>query len=107
MARRALVDQWRHLAAAAIGICQIRRRRGAGASGGRRSRTDAGACGAAERFRCAAQTGNGSSQLIGFSMVSIFLRPLVYNVLFYLVLAFWVILGIPTYLMRSLSSMNI
>src|ERR1700730_4909766 len=107
MARRALVDQWRHLAAAAIGICQIRRRRGAGASGGRRSRADAGACGAAERFRRAAQTGNGSSQLIGFSMVSIFLRSLVYNVLFYLVLAFWVILGIPTYLMPRWAIMNI
>src|ERR1700684_303312 len=32
-------------------------------------------------------------------MVSIFLRSLVYNLLFYLVLAFWVIVGIPTYLM--------
>ena len=32
-------------------------------------------------------------------MVSIFLRSLVYNVLFYLVLAFWVIVGIPTFLM--------
>ncbi len=32
-------------------------------------------------------------------MVSIFLRSLVYHVLFYLVLAFWVIVGIPTYLM--------
>src|SRR6202046_1205268 len=32
-------------------------------------------------------------------MVSIFLRSLVYNVLFYLLLAFWVIVGIPTYLM--------
>jgi 1-acyl-sn-glycerol-3-phosphate acyltransferase len=32
-------------------------------------------------------------------MVSIFSRSLVYNVLFYLVLAFWVIVGIPTYLM--------
>lgn len=32
-------------------------------------------------------------------MVFIFLRSLVYNVLFYLVLAFWVIVGIPTFLM--------
>jgi 1-acyl-sn-glycerol-3-phosphate acyltransferase len=32
-------------------------------------------------------------------MVSIFLRSLVYNVLFYLLLAFWIIVGIPTYLM--------
>src|ERR1700689_2262748 len=32
-------------------------------------------------------------------MVSIFLRSLVYNVFFYLLLAFWVIVGIPTYLM--------
>ena len=32
-------------------------------------------------------------------MVSIFLRSLVYNVLFYLLLAFWIIIGIPTYLM--------
>jgi len=32
-------------------------------------------------------------------MPLIFLRSLIYNVLFYLVLAFWVIVGIPTYLM--------
>ncbi len=32
-------------------------------------------------------------------MVSIFLRSLVYNVLFYLLLAFWMIVGIPTFLM--------
>ncbi|HYW63974.1 MAG TPA: lysophospholipid acyltransferase family protein [Bradyrhizobium sp.] len=32
-------------------------------------------------------------------MVSIFLRSLVFNVLFYLVLAFWVIVGLPTLLM--------
>jgi 1-acyl-sn-glycerol-3-phosphate acyltransferase len=40
-------------------------------------------------------------------MVSIFVRSLVYNVLFYLVLAFWVILGIPTYLMPRSAIMNI
>ena len=39
--------------------------------------------------------GDGSSQLIGFSMVSIFLRSLVYNVLFYLLLVFWIIVAIP------------
>jgi len=32
-------------------------------------------------------------------MVSIFLRSLVYNVLFYLLLAFWVIVGLPSLLM--------
>jgi 1-acyl-sn-glycerol-3-phosphate acyltransferase len=32
-------------------------------------------------------------------MVSIFLRSLIYNVLFYLMLVFWVMVGIPTYLM--------
>jgi 1-acyl-sn-glycerol-3-phosphate acyltransferase len=32
-------------------------------------------------------------------MVFIFLRSLVYNVLFYVVLVFWVIVGIPTFLM--------
>jgi 1-acyl-sn-glycerol-3-phosphate acyltransferase len=32
-------------------------------------------------------------------MASIFLRSLVYNVLFYLVLAFWITVGIPTFLM--------
>ena len=47
----------------------------------------------------AAQAGDGSSQLIGFSMVSIFLRSLVYNVLFYLLLVFWIIVAIPTFLM--------
>lgn len=32
-------------------------------------------------------------------MVSIFLRSLVFNILFYIVLVVWVIIGIPTYLM--------
>ena len=32
-------------------------------------------------------------------MVSIFLRSLVYNVLFYLLLVFWIIVAIPTFLM--------
>jgi 1-acyl-sn-glycerol-3-phosphate acyltransferase len=32
-------------------------------------------------------------------MVSVFLRSLIYNVVFYLNLAFWVLLGIPTYVM--------
>jgi 1-acyl-sn-glycerol-3-phosphate acyltransferase len=40
-------------------------------------------------------------------MLSIFLRSLVYNVLFYLVLAFWVIVGIPTYLMPRWAIMAI
>ena len=40
-------------------------------------------------------------------MVSIFLRSLAYNVLFYLLLAFWVLLGIPTYLMPRWAIMNI
>ena len=40
-------------------------------------------------------------------MVSIFVRSLVYNVLFYLVLAFWVIAGIPTYIMPRWAIMNI
>jgi 1-acyl-sn-glycerol-3-phosphate acyltransferase len=40
-------------------------------------------------------------------MVSIFVRSLVYNVLFYLVLAFWVIVGIPTYIMPRGAIMNI
>jgi 1-acyl-sn-glycerol-3-phosphate acyltransferase len=40
-------------------------------------------------------------------MVSIFLRSLVYNVVFYLLLAFWVIVGIPTYLMPRWAIMSI
>jgi 1-acyl-sn-glycerol-3-phosphate acyltransferase len=40
-------------------------------------------------------------------MVSIFLRSLAYNVAFYLLLAFWVIVGIPTYLMPRWAIMNI
>src|SRR4030088_1211555 len=32
-------------------------------------------------------------------MVSIFLRSLVYNVLFYALLVFWIMVAIPTYLM--------
>lgn len=40
-------------------------------------------------------------------MVSIFLRSLAYNIVFYLNLAFWVLLGIPTYLMPRWAIMNI
>lgn len=32
-------------------------------------------------------------------MVSIFLRSLVFNILFYILLVVWVLIGIPTYLM--------
>src|SRR6266403_5275502 len=96
MARRAVVDEWRDLAAAAIGVCEICRRRSAGPSGRPRSRNVARDCRPADRI---AQVPQDGGQLIGFSMVSIFLRSLVYNVLFYLLLAFWVIVGIPTFLM--------
>src|SRR5437764_9868022 len=40
-------------------------------------------------------------------MISIFLRSLVYNVLFYLVLVFWMLVGIPTYAMPRWGIMNI
>src|SRR6202022_5032214 len=40
-------------------------------------------------------------------MVSIFLRSLVYNVLVYLLLAFWVIVGIPTFLMPRRGIMTV
>ena len=40
-------------------------------------------------------------------MVSIFLRSLVYNFLFYVLLAFWVIVGIPTYLMPRSAIMSV
>jgi 1-acyl-sn-glycerol-3-phosphate acyltransferase len=40
-------------------------------------------------------------------MVSIFLRSLVYNVLFYLLLAFWVIVGLPTLLMPRSASVTV
>src|SRR5947208_10600725 len=40
-------------------------------------------------------------------MVSIFLRSLVYNVLFYLVLVFWMLVGIPTVAMPRWAIMNI
>src|SRR3954452_21828660 len=40
-------------------------------------------------------------------MISIFLRSLVYNVLFYLVLVFWMLVGIPTYAMPRWAIMNI
>src|SRR5258708_31692039 len=40
-------------------------------------------------------------------MVSIFLRSLAFNVLFYLLLAFWVIVAIPTYLMPRWAILNI
>ena len=53
----------------------------------------------ADRVVAAAPAGDGSSQLIGAPMVSIFLRSLLYNVLFYLLLVFWIIVAIPTFLM--------
>ena len=40
-------------------------------------------------------------------MVSIFLRSLVFNVLFYLVLVFWIIVGIPTFLMPRAAIMTV
>jgi len=40
-------------------------------------------------------------------MVSIFLRSLIYNVLFYVMLVFWVIVGIPTFLMPRWAIMNV
>src|SRR5260370_31754802 len=99
MAGRTVVDEWRDIAAAGIGVCKIFRRRVAGASGRFRPRCDGRACGPAGRIASAAEAGDGTSQLIGFSMVSIFLRSLVYNVLFYALLVFWILVAIPTYLM--------
>lgn len=40
-------------------------------------------------------------------MLSIFVRSLIFNVLFYLLLAFWVIVGIPAFLMPRWAIMNI
>jgi 1-acyl-sn-glycerol-3-phosphate acyltransferase len=40
-------------------------------------------------------------------MALIFLRSLVYNVLFYLLLVFWVIVGIPTFLMPRWAILNV
>src|ERR1700712_428355 len=40
-------------------------------------------------------------------MTSIFVRSLIFNVLFYLLLAFWVIVGIPTYAMPRSAIMHI
>ncbi len=40
-------------------------------------------------------------------MASIFLRSLVYNVLFYLLLAFWIVVGIPTFLMPRAAIMHV
>src|SRR5438270_1726889 len=40
-------------------------------------------------------------------MTSIFLRSLVYNVLFYLLLIFWMLVGIPTFAMPRWAIMNI
>jgi len=40
-------------------------------------------------------------------MVAIFVRSLIYNVLFYLLLAFWVIVGIPTFLMPRSGIMTV
>jgi 1-acyl-sn-glycerol-3-phosphate acyltransferase len=47
----------------------------------------------------AAPAHDRSSQLTVAPMVSIFLRSLLYNVLFYLLLVCWIIVAIPTYLL--------
>src|SRR4051794_1801598 len=106
MARRTVVDQWRNTSALAIGICQIPRHRSAGASGECRLGPYSRGFGSARRSR-AAPTCDGASQLIGSSMVSIFLRSLVFNVLFYLLLVVWMIIGIPTYVMPRWAVMSI
>ena len=54
-----------------------------------------------------AQAGDGFRQLIGFSMAWIFLRSLVYNVLFYLLLVFWMVVAIPTFLMPPRAFMSV
>jgi len=40
-------------------------------------------------------------------MVAIFLRSLVYNLLFYVLLVFWIIVGIPTFLMPAQAILNV
>src|SRR3954469_19289775 len=90
-----MVDQWRDLAAVAIGIRQIRRRRTAGPARRSRSRTVARDRRADARIIFP----QGGGQLIGSWMVGVFLRSLVFNVLFYIGLVFWIIVGIPTFLM--------
>lgn len=40
-------------------------------------------------------------------MVAIFLRSLMYNVLFYLLLVFWILVGLPTFLMPRWGVLNI
>jgi len=40
-------------------------------------------------------------------MVAIFLRSLLYNVLFYMLLIFWMIVGIPTFVMPRRGILNI
>src|SRR3954453_10630397 len=111
MARRAVVDEWRNAAALAIGICEICRRGVAGAPGRCRHRPGAGRCGSAERL-ARTPAGDGACQLTfanrsGYSMVLIFLRSLVYNVLFYMLLVFWLIVAIPTFVMPHWAILSI
>ena len=40
-------------------------------------------------------------------MVAIFLRSLVYNLLFYSLLVFWIVVGIPTFLMPGQAILNV
>ena len=57
--------------------------------------------------RRAAPAGDGASQLTGPMMFSIFLRSLIYNVLFYLLLVFWIIAAIPTFVMPRAAILTI
>src|SRR3954447_11828325 len=93
-----MVDQWHDAAAPDIGIRQICCCGGPGPARRSRPPTDArdGRCVRGPR---AAQAGDGFRQLIGSSMLSIFLRSLVYNVLFYALLVFWILVAVPTFVL--------
>ena len=65
----------------------------------------------ADRLGAAATARDGASQLtsqlIGYVMVLIFLRSLVYNLLFYLVLVVLIIIAIPTFVMPRPAIMTV
>src|SRR3569833_2543233 len=97
MARRAVVDQRPGASAVVLRIRQIRRRRAAGPPCRHGPRPCPGdrAC---ERLVFPAPR-DRASQLNRFSKVSIFLRSLLFNLLFYPTFVFWLLVALPTLVM--------
>ncbi len=103
---RALVDRMEAFSEKCRGICQIRCRRDAGAAGRCRRRANARGVGSAGHSPGPAGPQPRWPTDRDFDGRD-FLRSLLYNVLFYALLVFWILVGIPTFLMPRWATLNI